>query len=220
MSNTKIKTGNRLLVTQILVGLLALAVGIISLAPIKFLGFPIGLQVTILSYVIFGVVLIAVAGFRLANAFSLETSRLAKQIDVATSIIIIIPTILILYLQLISYEQLWFHYLFGIGLLSYAIGRIAIGLLERENKLERFFTLGLGSAIGVLAVIVLLLRFIPISQTSAMVISNGNTTITVPSGVHVTALSSGYLVIIALILIGINLLLPSILTVLLRRQKY
>ena len=191
------RMGSNIRVIEVLVGLLALVIGIIYLAPIRLLGFSIGLGTVILSYIIFGVVLIVVAACRLVGAFSYEISKLTKQIVAITSILVIIPMALILFFELISAEQSWFHYLFGIGLLSYAIGRIAIGLFARQYNLGwRAIALGFGSAICVLSIIVLWFRLIPLSSNN--------------TSSYGVSLSSLYLVIMSLIIIGIDFLLSSL----------
>ena len=215
------KSGSTLGVIEFFVGLLALIVGTIYLAPVKFLGFSIGVSTVILSYVIFGVVLLVVAMYGLVSAFSEETSGLAKRITVFTSVVTIIPMLLVLFFQLTSTEQTWLHYLFGLSLLSYAVGRVAIGLLAKGYTLGlRAYALGFGGAIGALAITVFLFSSIILSKTvgSTLIMPNGTTT-KVPSGEVVTSLSVGYLVIIALILIGIDLLLSSIFGMRRKKQK-
>jgi hypothetical protein len=204
MLDTNGKTVKSFRVMDILVGLMALLIGILYLAPVKFLGFSICLEMAVFSYVVFSVVLIVVAASRLVGTFSLEISKMAKQIAVTTSILVVISMIFILFFEIVSAEQSWFHYLFGLGLLSYAIGRIAIGFFARQYNFGwRAITLGFGIAISILSIVVLWFRLIPLS-------SNNNTS-------YGVFLSSGFLIIPSLIIIGIDFLISSL--ILLKWQK-
>ncbi len=205
---------------EVVVGLFALLFGIISSAPLKILGVQIGVQISILSYIISGVILIAVAASRLLGTSTYEDSNATKWLTIATSAVAIVPMVLVLFLQMTSVESSWFHYLFGLSLLSYAVGGLAIGLLSKSTVKLKAVTVGFASVIAVLSSIVILFRMIPISQTSGTTtISDGNSTITVPSGVLTTAIPTYLFVTISIILIGITLILTSTLNMLKTRQK-
>ena len=142
--------------------------------------------------------------FGVASGFSYETLSLAKKINIATSILTIVMAVIILYFQVTGLEANWLHFLFGLGLLGYAVGQVIIGGLTREHKsgLRAYYS-AIGIAIGVLSFIVVLFQTVATSST-------GNATF---------FLSYGYFVRIALILTGVNCLITAILALFLNKQK-
>lgn len=221
MSDVNGRKLSNLRIIEVVVGLFALLFGIILLAPIKFLGIQAGLQISILSYSISGAVLIAVAAYRLVGVSSIKASSVTKWLIMATCVAVIGPMVLVLFLQMTSATgSNWVHYLFGVSLLSYAVGGLAIGLLSKLTVKLKAVTLGFASTIAVLSIIVILSDLIPFAQTSGTTkISNGNSTITVPSGVLTTAIPTYLFITISIILIGATLILPAILSILKTRQK-
>jgi len=207
------KTGRYRRFIEILVGLLALIIGVIYLTPVfRLFSIPIKLQLTFLYYIIFGVVLLAIAVFGLIGAFTSGLARLTKHINAVTSILIITAAVTILFFQMIATGQDWFHFLFGISLLSYTVGRIAIVALAHDYKIGlRAFILGIASAVGVLSVIVILFTQIFLSAST-----NSNHLL---SGTVYVFMSSDYFVIIALVLIRVDFLVAAILTLLRQKQS-
>ena len=192
-----------MVILEILVGLLALIVAVLGLYPFLF-GIPFGVQLMMFGTIILGVTILVVGIFGAARVFSYETLSLAKKINIATSLLTTAMAVIILYCQFTGVGANWFHVLFGLGLLGYAVGRVAIGGLTREyNSGLRVYYSAIGIALGVLSFIVVLFQMV---QTS----STGNATL---------YLSYGYFVRIALILIGVNCLISAILAVLLNKQK-
>ena len=202
-SNGKIES--KLFAIDILIGLLALVIGIISIAPITFFGYNISIAMLALSYFIFYIVFILAGVSILVKFFSPKISELISRITVATGILVIIPMVIILFINMTSAESTWFHYLVGLGMLSYVVGRIAFSLFSNQfNRGLKVFVIGICTAIGVLSAIVFWFRLIPLP---------GNThTYSVYLGWH-------YFATVALVLVGVDLLLSSTLVLIIRRQK-
>jgi hypothetical protein len=221
MSDASGRMLSRFGVIEFIVGFSALLFGIISLLPSKVLGVEFMVQISILSYIITGVILIAVAASRLLGTSTYEASNATKWLIIATCVVAIAPMVLVLYLKMTSAtESSWFHYLFGISLLSYAVGGLVIGLLSKLTVKLKAVTLGFGTIILALSIIVIMFNLIPISQTSGTTkISDSNSTITVPSGVLTTAITTYLFVTISLILIGTTLILTATLNMLKAKQK-
>ncbi len=116
MNTTKSSSGYRAI--EIILGLVALAVGVLALF------FPNAVVVTIV--VLFGIALLVIGVLRLATAASTGTlygsTRTTNAIIGAIALII---GILILFFPVIAAETITI--LIGIGLLVYGVGRIAVG---------------------------------------------------------------------------------------------
>lgn len=129
---------------------------------------------------------------------------LVIKINVVTSILTIAATVAILYFQIVATGTSWLHFLFGFGLLSYAVGRVSIGAFTKENNLGlRAFNLAASLAMGVLSIIII---FFPL----VLIPSGANTNVYVPYG---------YFARITLILIGVDCLVSGILGGFFSRQK-
>jgi hypothetical protein len=201
-----------MLILEILVGLLALITAYITLYPFK-LG-AIGTFIFAFGTIIVASTMLVVGIFRMANVFSFETLSLAKKINVGTSGLTIAMAVIILYLQIVSGREFlqvigggarWLHVLFGLGLLGYAVGLVAMGVLSREYHFGlRAYYSAIGIAIGVLSFIVLSFQMVLTSS----VVGGGK-----------FYLTYGYFVRIALILIGVDCLISAITDVLLKRRK-
>jgi hypothetical protein len=142
--------------------------------------------------------------FRLASVYSYESLSLAKKINVVTSILTMAMSVVIFFFQLFMTGARWLHLLFGIGLLSYAIGRVTIGALTSEiNSGLRAYYSAIGIGIAVLSIIIISFQMVQIS-------SGANGTV---------YLTYGYFVDATLIMIGVDFLISAILSIILRRQK-
>ena len=151
----------KLIISEILTGLLALTMAIITLYHFK-LG-AIGTYIFAFGTIIIASTMLVVGIFRLANVFSFEPLSLAKKIDVGTSVLTIAMAVIILYLQIVAGREFlqvigggarWLHVLFGLGLLGYAVGLVAMGVLSREYRYGlRAYYSAIGIAIGVLSFI-------------------------------------------------------------------
>lgn len=193
--NTEIKTSSILKAVEILVGLLALTVGITDLFPFSFFGFSVIAAISFLSLVIPGTMLLVVGAFSLASAFSSGLSSLTKEIIAVTSALTILVALIILFFQLVATGEHWLNLLFGIGLLSYGVGLITVGALASEyDSGVRAFIASMGFIIAVLAVII-----------SAFLL------VRVYSNYHYTYV---YFVNITFILIGIDCLALGIMSIL------
>jgi hypothetical protein len=192
-----------MLILEILVGLLVLIVAVVGLYPLIF-GIPFGVQFMVFGTIILGITILAVGIFGVASVFSYETLSLAKKIKIATSLLTIEMAVIILYFQVTGAGAYWLHVLFGLALLGYAVGRVIIGGLTRENKSGlRVYYSAIGIAVGVLSLIVMSFQMIATSS----------------KGIATLFLSYGYFVRIALILIGVDCLMSAILIGLLNKQK-
>jgi len=187
-------------ILEILVGLLALIIGIVTLYPLKFSNTQgIGGQIILL-----GVALLVVGIFRLASVFSYENLGLAKKVNVATSVLTIAAAVVILYFQIVVQGESWLHLLFGIGLLSYAVGRVTVGALTSEYKFGlRVFIIVIGIIIGVFSSVVILFQMVLIHS----------------EGFLKVYLTYSYFTKITFVLIGVDCLASSIFVMFLSRQK-
>ena len=112
--------------------------------------------------------------------------------------------ITILYFQIVLTENIWLHFLFGIGLLSYSVGLVAVGTFSREFNLGlSTFNLAMSIAVGILSIIVILFPSVLISSVP-------------PSQVYISYV---YFARIALVLIGVDCLVSAILDKFFCRQK-
>jgi hypothetical protein len=194
----------KLLILEILVGLLTLIMTIVTMYPFGLFGIRNGGIILVFGIIISGITLLMVGIFRLANVFSRETLSLAQKINVVTSVPVVAAAVVILYFQIVATGSSWLHFLFGAGLLSYSVGRVIIGAFTREQNLGlRAFNLALGMAVGVLSVIVI---FFPLVLISSIIGAQ-------------TYIPYGYFTRIALILIGVDYLVSAILGMFLRVQE-
>ena len=192
-----------MLILEIFVGLLALIAALTTLYPFVF-GILFGAQIMVFGTIILAVTILIVGTLGVMSVFSNENLSLAKKINIVTSVLTIAMSVTILYFQITSAGLSWLHILFGLGLLGYSVGQVAIGVLTREvNFGFRAYFSAMGIAIGALSSIVLLFALV---QTS----STGGSTF---------YLSYGYFVRIALVLIGVNCLISAALATFLKRQK-
>ena len=116
-----------MMLLEILVGLLVLIIGIINLFPFKFFNVPTGATIMLYGIIIAGVTMLVVGAFGLSRVYSYETLSLAKKINVVTSVLTMAMAVVILFFQLFMTGSRWLHLCFGIGLLGFAVGQVAIG---------------------------------------------------------------------------------------------
>jgi hypothetical protein len=191
-------------VLEILLGLLVLIIAIVNLYPFKFFNIQTGAEIMMYGIILSGVSMLIVGSFRLASVYSYESLSLAEKINVVTSILTMAMSVVIFFFQLFMTGSRWLHLLFGIGLLSYAIGRVTIGVLTSEiNSGLRAYYSAIGMGIAVLSIITISFQMVQIS-----------------SGVNGTVyITYGYFVDATLIMIGVDFLISAILGIVLRRQK-
>jgi len=185
-----------MIVLEFLVGLLALIIGIVTLYPFKFFNLGIGAEIMFYGVTLLAVAMLIVGIFRLASVFSFETLSLPKKINVVTSVLTVAMAVVILYFQMVVIGERWLHLLFGIGLLSYAVGRVTIGALTTEYKsgLRAFISL-IGIIIGVFSIIIILFQMTPIHSEGSLTVY----------------LTYTYFTGITLVLIGVDCLVSAIL---------
>jgi hypothetical protein len=190
-------------ILEILVGLLVLITAIITLYPFKFFNIQTGAGIMAYGTVISALILLIVGVF-LAIVFSYKSSSLAKKINVVTSVLVIFTAVALLYFQLFAIGQLWLHLFFGVGLLSYGVGRVVFGALTVENNFGlRVFNSAIGIAIGVLSIVVILFQMVLVSSSL---------------GVYVYY-TYGYFTRVAFVLIGVDCLVSAMLGMFFNRQK-
>ena len=117
-------------VIEILLGLLILVSVILNMFDFIFfisIFGPFGL-----TFMLLGTMLLAVGAIRLRSVFFDEFSSLTKKINATTSVLTLLAAVVILFFVMIATGDLWLRSLFGIGLLSYGIGRIAVGTLASK----------------------------------------------------------------------------------------
>ena len=193
-----------MIILEILVGLFAFVIGIVTLYPFKFFSIGIGAEIMVYGITLLAVAMLVVGVFRLSSVFSFETLSLPKKINVVTSVLTVAMAVVILYFQMVAIGGRWLHLLFGIGLLSYAVGRVTIGALTTEYKsvLRAFISL-IGIIIGVFSTTIILFQMVPIH-------SEGSLT---------AYLTYSYFTGITLVLIGIDCLVSAILVGLLVQKQ-
>jgi hypothetical protein len=167
--------------------------------PFRFFGIQTGVLILFLSIVMLGSTLLVIGIFSLVSAFSYLLTGLTRVINTVTSLLAVLTAIIILFFQMVITGQHWLHVLFGIGLLSYAIGRIGVGAFagEYDSGLRVFIVL-LGSTIAVFSIIVAAFQFVRIR-----------------SDFYYTYL---YFVNITIILIGAECLGSGVLSMLMKRS--
>ncbi len=189
---------------ELLVGLLTLLLTIITMYPFRFFDMRTGGAIFVFGIIISGLTLLLVGIFRLASFLSYEALSLAKKISVVTSVLVIAAAITILYFQIVVTGNMWLHFLFGIGLLSYSVGLVAVGTFSKEFNLGlSTINLALGIAVGILSIIVILFPSVLVSSMP-------------PSQVYISYI---YFARIALVLIGVDCLVSAILGKFFSRQK-
>ena len=193
-----------MMLLEILVGLLVLIIGIINLFPFKFFNVPTGATIMLYGIIIAGVTMLVVGAFGLSRVYSYETLSLAKKINVVTSVLTMAMAVVILFFQLFMTGSRWLHLCFGIGLLGFAVGQVAIGALTSEiNSGLRAYYSAIGIVIAVLSIIIISFQMVQIS-----------------SGVNGTIyLTYGYLIDVTFIMIGVDCLASAMLSIIFRRQK-
>ena len=181
--------------TGALVGLLALILSFILLFPLKFFGIETGTEIDFNSFSIFSIVTLIIGIYRLSSSFSIDFSKHAKLANLATNVIIAAAAITVLFFQMVASGQEWLNVLLGVGLLSYAIGRIIIGAFAGKfNTALRAFNIMIGIAIGLFSTLIILFARVQIYSSDGLSVSLG----------------FGYFANITLILIGVDLLASAI----------
>ncbi len=102
---------------EILLGIVALAVGVLALI------FPAGIVVTVL--VLFGIALFVIGVLRMATAYSSHLPKSARATNVVIGALAIIVGLIIWIFP--TFALVSFAVLLGIGLLIYGVGRIVVG---------------------------------------------------------------------------------------------
>jgi uncharacterized membrane protein HdeD (DUF308 family) len=79
------------------------------------------------------VALLAVGVLRLRSAFKYGFLTVPKKINFVTSVLIIMVAVIIFYFTPFGGGTLWLRFLFGTGLLSYGVARVAVGASASES---------------------------------------------------------------------------------------
>jgi hypothetical protein len=120
-------------ILEIFVGLLTIFLSLIAFYPAN-LNNPIMSELFIFGIFINALIMLGIGVLRLYTVFSLKALDLAKKINVVTSIIVVSTAVAVLFLEVVAAMHYLLHYLFGIGLLSYAAGLIVFGVLAKDNR--------------------------------------------------------------------------------------
>ena len=191
--NTKVKNSSVYNAIEILLGLVVLTSVMLDL-------FDFRLFISIfgafgLTLIFLGTVLLAIGVLRFGSTFLNGFSSLPQKVNAITSVLTVSAAVIILYFQMFSTGEQWLHLLFGIGLLSYGIGRIIFGgLTSGLNSVLRALITLLGFIIIVFSIIVILFPIVPIYSHAGLTVT----------------LTYTYFVEIAFILIGIDSLASAI----------
>ncbi|MCW4023540.1 MAG: DUF308 domain-containing protein [Candidatus Bathyarchaeota archaeon] len=144
MSNEKSAAGYRVL--EIILGIFALAVGILALI------YPTITVVTLV--VLFGIALIAVGILRLATAYTSQLPDSARSSNAVIGVIALIVGLLVVFFP--EFATISLTILIGIGLLIYAIGRLVVGgAATNLNGALRALIILFGILVAVFALIVI-----------------------------------------------------------------
>lgn len=199
---------------QLFFGFLILLVGVVNFRPFL-LGMNIGSTILIYGVFILGAALLLLSYCSLSTVPFFEGLSRINKMTLITIVPMVISAVVIFYLQMMGIGFSWLHVLFGIGLLSYSVGQIALNLLEKERPIGlRAFNSAISVVTGVLSVIVLIYSEIPNPFGSNITVktSSGNSSVMV-------YLTYFVFVDIALMLIGIGLLLSPMIGSLLKKNK-
>ena len=185
----KVKNSSVYNAVEILLGLVVLALVTLDL-------FDFRLFISIfgafgLTFMLLGTALLAVGVFRLGGNFLCGFSSLTKKVNAITSVVTIIAAVTVLFFVILATGGFWLRFLFGIGLLSYGLARIRVGILD--SKLN----FGLRALIGLLGIIIAVFSMIIISFPLVSIDSN-------------VSFTYGYFVTEAFIWIGIDILASAI----------
>jgi uncharacterized membrane protein HdeD (DUF308 family) len=120
MSTTKTSGSYRAL--EIILGLIALAIGVLALV------FPTAVVVTLVVF--FGIALVIIGILRLATSISSNWAGSTRTANAVIGLIALIIGLVILFVPFFATDVLVI--LIGIGLLVYGIGRIAVGGADRH----------------------------------------------------------------------------------------
>ncbi len=159
--NTQVKNSSAYNAIEILVGLAVLTSVMLNL-------FDFRLFIAIfgafgLTFMLLGTALLAIGGLRLGSTFLYGFSSLTKKVNTITSILTIMAAVIILFFIMVATGGRWLYLLFGIGLLSYSIGRITIGALSSElNSGLRALIILIGIIIVVFSIIIFANPLVPI----------------------------------------------------------
>jgi len=192
--NTKVKNSSVYNAIEILLGLAVLTSVMLDL-------FDFRLFIAIfgafgLTFTLLGTALLAMGALRLGGTFLYGFSSLTKKVNTITSVLTIMAAVIILFFMLIATGALWLRFLFGIGLLSYGLARITVGILSSE------FNSGLRALITLLGIIIVVYSIIIFTFPFVRIHSN-------------VYLTYGYFVNMTFIWIGIDCLASAIAGILL-----
>jgi len=182
-------------ITGALIGLLALILSFVLLFPLKFFGIQTGTEIVINGFAIFSIAILIIGIYRLSNSFSSYFSNRAKLVSLTSNVLIVAVAIIVLFFQMVASRQEWLHVIFGVGLLSYAIGRVTFGFFAGKfNIALRAFNIMIGFAIGLFSTLIILFGTVQIYSSGGMSVYLG----------------FGYFADITLVLIGVDLLASAI----------
>lgn len=187
--NTKAKNSGVFNAVEILVGLAVLTSVMLYLFDFGFFTAIFGAFG--LTFMLLGTALFAIGVLKFGSTFLDEFSSLTKKVNTATSFLTIIAAAAILFFVMIASENLWLHFLFGIGLLSYGIARITVGILAKD------FNFGLRTLTTLLGILIIVFSLIVIAFPLVQIGSN-------------EYLSYGYFVNLTFIFVGIDILVSTI----------
>jgi hypothetical protein len=181
-----------------LIGLFALILGFVLLYPGKFFGIYTGIEIAFHWAPIFSVAMLIIGIYKLFGAFLGDFSSKAKLTNLATGLLLVVVAVSIPFFQMFASVQEgleWFHVLFGIGLLIYAVGEIMFGAFASKfNTSLRASITMMGIAIGLFSTLIIRFGFVQIYS----------------SGSNNVQFSFGFFAELTLILIGANLLASAI----------
>jgi hypothetical protein len=170
--------------------------GFVLLFPLRLFGIQTGIEVAFRWVAIFSGGMLIIGIYKLFGAFSGDFSSKVQLINLATGLLVVVVAVSIPFFQMFASMQEnleWFHVLFGIVLLIYAIGRIMFGTFANNfNTSLRASNLMMGIAIGLFSTLIIRFGLVQIYSS--------------------VEFSFGFFAELTLILIGADLLVSAILS--------
>ena len=123
----RVKNSSVLSAIEILLGLIILTLVMLDVFDFRLFFAIFG--VLSVTFILRGLALLSIGVLRLGTSFSYGFSSLVKKFNIVTSVLTILVAVTILFFEMVAMGLHWLNLLFGIGLLSYGIGRITVGAL-------------------------------------------------------------------------------------------
>jgi hypothetical protein len=195
-------------ILEIAVALFVLIAAVITRFPFTFFHSQIGGYLFVYGTIISALVMLAIGATRLSKFSTIETLTLNSKISVVSDALVMAMAFAVLYFEMLPTNRQWVYLFLGVGLLSYAVGQIILGVFAQDVRLGlRVVTTAIGIVVWALSIVVIFFPLVLIHSTV-----NGGSAMRV-------YLPYNYFSGIALILIGVDFLISAIFGVLLTSKS-